>query len=133
MGINDTQHQCSTHFLPVAIAHRLKLNFKGPGPLDWPPFLSRGPVCVGPVPSRSMPHPPHRPPHSGAGQEPANILLMSANFIYLWFVLYYSILEQLKLYNGRGILHGPSKNLATVYLAAFFRSFSQPHKCLMIY
>jgi len=58
---------------------------------------------------------------------------MSANFIYLWFVLYYSILEQLKLYNGRGILHGPSKNLATVYLAAFFRSFSQPHKCLMIY
>lgn len=36
----------------------------------------------------------------GTTQEPANILLMSANFIYLWFVLYYNILEQLKLYNG---------------------------------
>jgi len=60
VGINDTQHQCSTHFLPVAIAHRLKLNFKGPGPLDGPLlasfFVQRSCLC------RPCPFEKHAPP-----------------------------------------------------------------------
>jgi len=60
---------------------------------------------------------------------------MSANFIYLWFVLYYSVLEQLKLYNGRGILHAAHRDCPKTWpqsiwahFCFFFRSFSSRAK-----
>lgn len=115
-----------------------KLNFKARGggqPLDHYVLLPPPVPCPSPA---------------SAAQEPANILLMSANFIYLWFVLYYNILEQLKLYNGpfhapphpsSSPSHGstlvPNSNMAAVLLdgslfGRIFRSFSVKCRCICI-
>lgn len=127
---------CVFPFCPVPT----KLNFKARGgrqPLDH--YVLTSPHPLVPCPSPAF-----------AAQEPANILLMSANFIYLWFVLYYNILEQLKLYNGPfhapplaspslspGSTLVPNSNMAAVLLdgslfGRIFRSFSVKCRCICI-